>query len=65
MQLNVKGRIYDNPKDIAEKVNVFFINIGQDKEMEIPKVPNIFPSKFLKQRNQFNFLIACISNNYL
>ena len=30
--------------------------------MEIPKVPNITPSKFLKQRNQFNFLISCISN---
>ena len=30
--------------------------------MEIPKVPNISPSKFHKQRNQFNFLLARISN---
>ena len=30
--------------------------------MEIPKVRNISASKFLKQRNQFNFLIAHISN---
>ena len=61
-QLNVKGRIFDNPKDIAGKVNEFFVNIGPDTELEIPKVPNISPTKFLKQRNQFNFLIAHISN---
>ena len=30
--------------------------------MEIPKVPNVTPSKFHTQRNQFNFLIAFISN---
>ena len=30
--------------------------------MEIPKVPNVTPSKFLTQRNQLNFLIAFISN---
>ena len=61
-QLNVKGRIFDNPKDIAEKVNYFFVNICPNTEMEIPKVPNVTPSKFLTLRNQFNFLIAFISN---
>ena len=30
--------------------------------MEIPKVPNVTPSKFLTQRNQFNFSIPFISN---
>ena len=30
--------------------------------MEIPKVANVTPSKFLTQRKQFNFLIAFISN---
>ena len=43
-------------KDIAEKVNDFFVNNGPNTEMEIPKVPNVTPSKFLTQRNQFNFL---------
>ena len=38
MQLNVKGRTFDNPKDIAEKVDDFFVNIGPDTEKEIPKV---------------------------
>ena len=61
-QLNVKGRIFDDPKVIAGKVNEFFVNIGPDTELEIPEVPNISPTKFLKQRNQFNFLIAHISN---
>ena len=58
----LRVRIFDNPKDIAKKVNYFFINIGLDAAMEIPKVPNISPSKFLKQRNQFNFLMTRISN---
>ena len=61
-QLNIKGRIFDNPIDIAEKVNDFFVNVGPNTEKEIPKVPRISPSKFLYQRNQLNFLIACISN---
>ena len=59
-QLNVKGRIFDNPKEIAEKVNDFFVNIGPNTE--IPKVRDISPTKFLKERNQFNFFIAHISN---
>ena len=61
-QLNVNGRIFDNPKDIAENVNDYFVNIGPNTEKEIPKVHNISPTKFLKERNQFNFLIAHISN---
>ena len=61
-QLNVNGRILDNPKDISEKVNDYFVNIGPNTEKEIPKVQNISPIKFLKERNQFNFSIAHISN---
>ena len=38
------------------------MNIGPNTEKEIPKVQNISPTKFLKERNQFNFLIAHISN---
>ena len=33
-----------------------------DLEKLIPKVPNISPSKFLKNRNQINFVIAHVSN---
>ena len=38
------------------------MNIGPTTEKEIPKVQNISPTKFLKERNKFNFLIAHISN---
>ena len=61
-QLNVKRRIFDNPEEIAEKVNDFFVNIGPNTEKEITKVCNISPTKFIKERNQFNFFIAFISN---
>ena len=32
------------------------------QQNSIPKVPNLSPSKFLKNRNQTNFVIAHISN---
>ena len=35
---------------------------GPNTEASIPKVPNISPSKFLKNCNQINFVIAHISN---
>ena len=35
---------------------------GKNTENAIPKVPNISPSKFLKNRNQINFVITYISN---
>ena len=47
-QLNVKGRIFDNQKDIAERINDFFANIGPNTETSIPKVP-VTPSTFLTQ----------------
>ena len=45
---------------MAEKVNDFFVNIIPNTEKEIPKVCNISSTKFLKERNQFNFFIAHI-----
>ena len=39
--------------------------MGQNTENAIPKVPNISPSKFLKNRNQINFVIAHISEEIL
>ena len=51
-QLKINGKVNDEPKMV---VNNFFVNVG-------PKVPNIFPEKFLENKNQFNFIIAHISN---
>ena len=61
-QLNVGGNIIDDDKELASNFNHFFVNVGLNTENVIPKVPNISPSKFLKNRNQINFVIAYISN---
>ena len=55
----MNGRIIDNPKQIVNEVNDFFVNVGPTAEKE---VPNLSPEHFLKNRNQFNFIIAHISN---
>ena len=53
-------------KNIPEKINTnfnnFFTNVGPNTENLIPKVPNISPSKFLRNRNQINFVIAHVAN---
>ena len=51
-QLNVNGKLFNNPDEIAEKVNEYFVDIGSQTEKCIPKVPNLTPNKFLKNRNQ-------------
>ena len=61
-QLNIGGKIIDDDKELATNFNNFFLNMGPNTEASIPKVPNISPSKFLKNRNQINFVIAHISN---
>ena len=61
-QLNLGGKIIDNDKEIATNFNNFFDNVGVNTESLIPKVPNITPLKFLRNRNQLNFVIAHVSN---
>ena len=61
-QLNIGGKIIVDDKDLATNFNEFFVNVGQSIENAIPKVPNILPTKFLKNRMQVNFVIAHISN---
>ena len=61
-QLNVGGKAIDDNKEIATNFNHFFVNVGPNTEESVPKVPNISPSKFLKNRNQMKFVIAHVSN---
>ena len=61
-QLNVGGKVIDDNKEIAANFNNFFVNVGPNTEESVPKVPNISPSKFLKNRNQMKFVIAHVSN---
>ena len=62
-QLKINGRIIDVPKQVANEVNNFFVNVGPNTEKEVRKVPNILPENFLKNKNQFNLIIAQISND--
>ena len=61
-QLNVGGKVIDDNKEIATNFNHFFVNVGPNTEESVPKVPNISPSKFLKNRNQMKFVMAHVSN---
>ena len=60
-QLNVNGKIVDDPAMIADKLNKFFVNVGPETEKKVPKVPHASPEKYLKNRNQFDLIIAHIS----
>ena len=50
-----------NPKEIAFNLTDFFVNIGLNTESNIPRAGNINPVKFMKERQQLNFIIAHIS----
>ena len=60
-QLN--GKIMDKPNDVANQLNNFFANVGHLTESSIPRSENISPLKFLKQRNQLDFLLAHVSHD--
>ena len=61
-QLKANNKLIDNPKEIAETVNNFFVNIGPNTEKEIPHNPVTKPVNYLINRNQQNFIITDISN---
>ena len=61
-QLKINDRIIDHPKEIAESINDFFVDIGKNTEKNIPINPIIKPEKYLKDFNINTFIIAPISN---
>jgi len=61
-QLKINGQAIDNALDISNCFNNFFVNVGPATEKEIPAV-NISPESFLKDRNNFNFLLTIVSND--
>ena len=52
----------EEPKEVANHVNDFFVNVGPELEKNIPKVNHITANRYLKNRNQINFAITHISN---
>ena len=50
-QLTIGGKAIDNDKMLANNFNRFFVDVVPTTENSIPKVPNLSPSKLLKNRN--------------
>ena len=61
-QLKSNGRTLNNSEEIANELNSFFSDIGPSTEKRIPKNPKGDPMKFLKNRNELEFLITFVSN---
>ena len=61
-QLNINGKLTENPHGIATGINNFFADVGPNSEKEIPLTPSdeVSPKRFLKNRIQLNFIIAHI-----
>ena len=60
-QLHIDGKIIDDDKDIATSFNTLFSKVGPITEENIPKIPNISSSKFLRDQNRITFVIAHVS----
>ena len=56
-QLNINGKLVDEPKDIANHINDFFVNVGPELDKNIPKINHISASKYLRNRNHTKFVI--------
>ena len=62
-QLKVRGKLINNPRDISNKLNEYFVNVGPTTEESIPKTQNVSALKFMKERINYAFLIAQVSHN--
>ena len=60
-QLDINGVVIDNPSDVSTFFNDFFVNIGPDTDSKIPVTQNITPEKFLKERNQLDYILAPVT----
>ena len=56
-QLKINGKVIDKPKQIVNKLNDYFVNVGPNTENSSKGTKEYF----LKNRNQFSFIIAHIS----
>ena len=61
--LSDNGKVINKPDEIANAVNNFFVNVGPNTERTVPRTPpeKIPPEFYLKQRKQFNFIVAHVS----
>ena len=62
-QLKVGGKLINNPRDISNKLNEYFVNVGPTTEDSFPKTQNVSALKFMKERINYAFLIAQVSHD--
>ena len=61
-QLKVGGKFINNTKEISNKLNEYFVNVGPHSEDSIPKAQNASALKFMKERSNDVFLTAHVSH---
>ena len=62
LHLNIKDRVIDDPKDIAENLNDFFVKVGPETEKTVPVTPNMSHKKIMKNRINLSMIIAHITD---
>ena len=62
-QIKINNKLIDNPKNIVESLNDFFVNVGPNTEKSIPHNPVVKPENYLKNKNEFNFVIEDITED--
>ena len=60
-QIKIDERIIEDPREFAESVNNYFVDIGKNTDMNIPINPIIKPEKYLKNENLNNFIISDVT----
>ena len=50
-QLKVGKKLINNTKEISNKLNEYFVNVGPTTEDSIPKTQNVSALKFVKERH--------------
>ena len=64
-QLNVKGRIFDNPKDIAEKVNDFLLILALTQKWKYQKYLMLpHPNSSLRGTNSISQYLSYQMRNF-
>ena len=61
-QIKIDERIIEDPREIAESLNNYFVDIGKNTDMNIPINPVIKPEIYLKNENLNNFIISEVTN---
>ena len=52
----------NNTKEISNKLNEYFVNVGPNTENSIPKTQNVSALKLMKERSNSVFLTAHVSH---